>query len=353
VTTVGIFFGGRSHEHVVSIETANALLPMLSASAHDLFWVYVSTEGRLLVGDTASASPKINSSEPIELLNSLPEYHMMLSPQRMRLEPVDERGPSIEIGTVLPLFHGAVGEDGSIQGLCRFAGVACAGPTILGAAVSLDKIVSKTIAAHHGIPVGPYMLIRTKNVDLDEITSAFDGPYVVKPRSQGSSLGVSFASSRRELEEAIVTASRFGPDCLVEQYLAAMEVHCYVLKTDLRTRVSLVAGKVPASPIYSYQDKTERPRGMRRLAGDDFDPAVAQRIQRAATRVFELLDGRGVARIDFFLSDAGDLLFNEVNAIPGLRRNAAYGAFNSWANHGLEFADIISELVQDQSSASL
>ncbi|WP_225728063.1 MULTISPECIES: ATP-grasp domain-containing protein [unclassified Nocardia] len=348
MTTVGIYYGGRSHEHIVSVETANALIPLLRQPGHDIAWIYVSEQGRLLVGDTAAVDARIDSATPVERLHELPEYHMMLSAGRMRLVPVHGGHPDIDIDIVLPLFHGAIGEDGSIQGLCRFFGVACAGPTLLGAALSLDKVICKTIAAQHAIPIGPYTVVQTADPDLDALTAILNGPYVIKPRSQGSSLGVSFAADRHELERAIAEARRFGPDCLVEQYVQAMEVHCYVLKTGTRTRVSLVSGKIPPDRIYSYPDKVRTPHGVRRLAGDDFAPDLVHRIQQSALRIVGLLDGHGLARLDFFLTDAGDLLFNEINSIPGLRRNAAYGSFNSWANHGLEFADIITELIDDQ-----
>ncbi|RDI68408.1 D-alanine--D-alanine ligase family protein [Nocardia pseudobrasiliensis] len=344
--TVGVFFGGRSSEHRVSIDTANALVPILSTLDHHVVWVYTSEKGRLLVCDTATADSCLDSDTPVELLDRLPEYRLLLSPGTMRLDPITESLPHFDIDVVLPLFHGAIGEDGSIQGLCRFFDITCAGPTVLGAAVGLDKAISKSIVRDHGIPVPDYTIVDIATTDLTRPSLPFDGPYVVKPRSQGSSIGVSFACDRSELDTAITAARRFGTQCLVEQYVEAVEVHCYVLKTSSIALTSRISGKAPDTPIYSYESKLRTSQRIRRLVDSDFDADIVERVQQQARTVFDLLDGRGLARVDFFLRDNGELLFNELNSIPGLRRSPAYGSFNSWANHGIEFRDAVAELLR-------
>ncbi|WP_329405763.1 ATP-grasp domain-containing protein [Nocardia vinacea] len=346
MTTLGVFFGGRSSEHRVSIDTANALIPILATLDDEVVWIYVCQDGRLLVCNSATADTYLDSDTPVDRLTTLPEYHLALSHGVMRLAPTSPEGAQLTIDVVLPVFHGSVGEDGSIQGLCQFFDIPCAGPTVLGAALSLDKAASKAIVRGHAIAVPDYRLIDIDTIDPDQLQLPFDGPYVVKPRTQGSSIGVGFVRDRSELPTAIAQARPFGIECLIERYIPAIEVHCYVLKTSTTMMTSRIAGKVPNSEIYSHETKLQAASSLRRLIDTDFSPATIDRIQHQARTVFNLLDGRGLARVDFFLRNNGELLFNELNSIPGLRRTPASGSYNSWANHGIEFRDVVAELIR-------
>jgi D-alanine-D-alanine ligase len=271
---------------------------------------------------------------------------MLLAQNELTLVPVDADGARYVIDVVFPVFHGEPGEDGSIQGLCSFFEIPYVGPTVRGAAVALDKAMSKALVGVHGIGVPRYLVADVESAQFDIVWRALGVPFVVKPKTAGSSLGVSFVGGELEFANALEIAARFDRKCLIEEFVEAIEVHCYVLGVGSTTIASLISGKVPLGNIYSHAEKINPPPSMRRMVAADFETDVVRRVQEQSRKVFGILDGRGFARVDFFLCADGTLLFNEINTIPGLRWNPAYGSYNSWANHGIELRDAVDRLIR-------
>jgi D-alanine-D-alanine ligase len=343
--TVGIFFGGRSGEHEASVHSAASLFDVIETLDAEKIWVYVSRDGLLMVpGDGSDARKVLEDWSHQALALDLPEYGMELSRACMRLIPSGGGRGAYSIDAVLPLMHGGAGEDGSFQGLCNMFAIPCAGPTVLGAAISLDKAICKSIVRDHGIAVTRHMLVNIDLVDLDEVFRALGSALIIKPRREGSSVGVSFASDHNSLKEALSLAKQFGPQCLIEQYVEAVEVHCYVLRTQAGTKISRVSGTIPSGKIHSYKDKLYTPQTVRRLLAKDFSRSVTDQVRRDAGRVFNILDGRGLARLDFFLVSDGNILFNEINSIPGCLGPVT--GVNPWQDYGLTLRDVLAELIE-------
>jgi D-alanine-D-alanine ligase len=342
---VAIFFGGRSREHEASVHSAMALFDVIETLATEKIWVYVSRDGLLMMpGHGADVKKFLEGWSRQALAFDPPEYRMELSHASMRLIPSTSRQRAYSVDVVLPLLHGGVGEDGSFQGLCNMFAIPCAGPTVLGAAISLDKAICKSIVRDHGIAIARHMLVDIDHVDIDEVFRSLGGALIIKPRSEGSSVGVSFAAGHDSLKRALSLARQFGPQCLIEEYVEAIEVHCYVLRTRDGMKVSRISGTIPSGKIHSYTDKMDTPHAMKRLLAKDFSATVTDRVRRDADRVFSILDGWGLARLDFFLLADETILFNEINTIPGCLGPVT--GVNPWKDYGLTFRDLLAELIE-------
>jgi D-alanine-D-alanine ligase len=339
---LGIFFGGRSSEHEASVHSAKVLYPVIETLDVDKVWIYMARDGRLMISDRRSGLKQfLYSWTPEALTTGLEEYRLELSRANMRLASCS-RGPFYSVDAVLPLLHGGTGEDGSIQGLCKMFAIPCAGPTVLGAAISLDKAICKSILSSHGIPMTRYLLADVDTADFNEISRLIRIPMVIKPRSEGSSAGVSFAGDYGTFQRGLALAKEFSQQCIVEEYVEAVEIHCYVLRTRAGVRVSRISGTIPAGKIYSHGEKMNTPHAMKRLVARDFPTDVADCIRPLAREIFTILDGSGLARLDFFWVAGKNILFNEINSIPAYLGPST--SVNPWEDYGLTLRDVLLEL---------
>jgi D-alanine-D-alanine ligase len=342
---VGVFLGGCSSEHEASIHSAVALFDTIETLEEEIIWIYMLPTGLLTVLGRGPDVKDFMENQSRHAANpDLPEYKMELSYKSMRLIPSLNGQPRYSIDVALPLFHGGAGEDGSFQGLCKMFAIPCVGPTVLGAAISLDKAICKSIIRDHDIAITKHMLVDIDNADPDAIIRELGNAMIIKPRSEGSSVGVSFVSGPAELRAALSSVRQFGPQCLIEEYVKAVEAHCYVLRTQSNTKVSRVSGSVPPGKFHSYEEKLYTPHTVKRLLAKDFPPEVAERIRSDAHRVFTVLEGYGVARLDFFLLNDGKILFNEINAIPG--GLGPVTGVNPWQDYEMTLRDVLVELIE-------
>jgi D-alanine-D-alanine ligase len=345
MTTVGIFFGGPSGEHEVSVHTAGTVWTSLAGLNLELTGIYMAPDRSLYYFDDSHVTPATFDSATLDT-GSMTEVCIKLSSKRMTLIPVGRPGSSARVvDVVFPVIQGTLGEDGSIQGLCAMFDIACAGPTVLGASLSQDKVLSKDVLRSHGVPSCRHVVVGAA-FSLDHIARILgDGPYVVKPRAQGSSLGVSYAESARQLPPGIAAALEYGGHCIVEEYVEGIEVHCYAFESEGNTLISRVSGTKSPEKIYSHAQKMRAPLNTRRFVASDFSEQTVRQVREVTERVYHLLAGKGLARLDYFLTPDGRLLFNEINSIPsGL--GPVTGA-NPWADYNLTRVDIIRKLLED------
>ncbi|MBV9381540.1 MAG: D-alanine--D-alanine ligase, partial [Streptosporangiaceae bacterium] len=259
-----------------------------------------------------------------------------------------------DVDVVLPLLHGAYGEDGTLQGLLEMTGTRYAGAGVFASAAGLDKEYMKLLMSARGLPVGRYVVVRDRDWRsvaerkrvLDEIAE-LGWPVFVKPARGGSSIGTSMASSAASLEEAIELARRHDPKVLVEAAVEGIEVECAVLEGEGGgPPEASLPGQVivdPGSAFYDFQAKyLASETGM--VIPAPIPAAAVDQVRQLACAAFDAISCEGLARVDFFCTPDGEILVNEINTMPGM--TPASGFPLMWAATGLPLPALVDRIIQ-------
>jgi D-alanine-D-alanine ligase len=362
VTRIAVLFGGRSVEHEVSVITAHQAMAALSP-VHHAVPVYIAKDGRWFTGDGLRDLQRFADVD--RLLAEATQVTPLFDPPRgvLALQAAGAgarrgmfgRGGSdaVEVDLAMPLLHGPLGEDGTVQGLLDLAGVPYTGSGVAASAVAMDKRLAKTVFRAASLPVLDDVLIDSRRWESDATgclaaTLALGGSaFFVKPVTLGSSIGVSRAGDDSEFRDAVELALTYDTRCIAEAAQDGItEINCAVLGDDTGTRASLL--EQPATRgLLSYDDKYRAKSGgskgmktAQRLIPAPLDPSLAARIRAAAQTAFAAVGASGVARVDF-LVDPGrsQFLVNEINALPGSL------SFYLFEPDGLPFGALLDELI--------
>ncbi len=251
---------------------------------------------------------------------------------------------------VFPILHGPNGEDGTVQGMLKLAGIPCVGSSVLASAVCMDKVMTKAVLASHGIPQVAYQLVTRAEFDAapDAAVARLEAlglPVFVKPANLGSSVGISKAKTESELRAALRMAFSLDRRVIVEAATSEKprEVEVGILGNDA-PQASPVGEITFNSEFYDYETKYSAGKAAMHIPAD-LPPAVAARAQALAIEAFKALDCAGLARVDFFyIASTGELLLNEVNTMPGFTKTSMYPEL--WRAAGVNYADLVSRLVE-------
>ncbi len=371
---VGVLFGGASPEHEVSVISAHQVMAAMDRDRYEPVGVYVGKDGRWFVGGGTMHLPAYSDLDSLRA--GATEVTVGPSgPGRMALVPRSSsrwpafRKKSVTIDVVFPAFHGGAGESGGIQGLCEMFDVPYVGSGSLGSALGMDKVMSKIVSRAAGIPVVDYLGIAESEWSdredecLDRVELEIGLPAMVKPARLGSSIGISLARSRGELDAAIEEAFRYDSKLVIEKAIQQLkEVNCSVLGYDRSVQLSVIEQPVRSSPedLLSFADKYQRGAGQGKAGGGGksagrgegmasldriipapLDTETETTVRSLAERVFVAHDCAGVVRIDFLIDEStGDVFFNEVNTIPGSF------SFYLWEPAGVAFPSLVSRLIE-------
>lgn len=307
--TVAVLSGGRSSEHEISLLSGEAVAAGLVEAGFGVVEITISRDGAW----TGPDGPVL-------------------------LEP----GAGMEgIDVVFPALHGPFGEDGVIQGALETVEVPYVGSDVLGSAVCMDKLTLKRLCTARGLPQVEF--VEVGDGDWRAEVARFGSPVWVKPSELGSSVGISRVDepASEELDRAIEVARAHDPRVIVEAHAEGREIEVSVLG-DLEPEASLPGEIVSKGEWYDYESKyTEG--GMELIAPAELDQTVIERVQALALEVFRLAGCSGMARCDFFLTDGGEVLVNEVNTIPGFTEMSVYSRL--WEASGLPYPDLLRRLV--------
>jgi D-alanine-D-alanine ligase len=256
------------------------------------------------------------------------------------------------VDVVLPLLHGPFGEDGTLQGLLELADVRYVGSGVLSSAVSMDKHYMKLVLEAEGLPVGPHFVVTARQWqrDRDQVyqdAEELGWPVFVKPARAGSSLGITKVKGPADLEAAIEEARRHDPKVVIEAMITGREIECAVLEspnggppaTSLPGEIVVVRGH----DFYDFDAKYLDDVATFDIPAD-LPAAVTARIQELARRAFSALDAQGLARVDFFVRQDGEVVINEVNTLPGFTPISMYPRM--WAAGGLGYQELITTLIR-------
>lgn len=255
-----------------------------------------------------------------------------------------------EIDVVLPILHGPHGEDGTIQGYFDTLEVPYAGGGVLDSALCMDKHFMKIALQAAGIPVAPWVTVRRAAWDGDpssvrEQAAGLGLPVFVKPARAGSSVGVSKVSAPEELDAALAVAFAEDDKVLIESGITGREIEVAVLEAAEGVRASLPGEIVLTSRgFYDFEGKYLGGDGVDVVCPAELSDAEVSAVQEAGVRAFEAVDGRGLARVDMFLTPSGELVVNELNTMPGFTPISMFP--KCWVSSGLSYRDLITELVE-------
>jgi D-alanine-D-alanine ligase len=345
-----LLFGGRSAEHDVSRVSAAAVAGALDPDRYEIVPVAITVEGRwLLAGEAQAALADGRAALPGAFRVEGWPVTEAPDPAEPALVPLDSGAPDapapIDVDVVLPLLHGPFGEDGTVQGLFELAGLPFVGAGVLGSALGMDKVAMKTAFAAAGLDTPRWLPFRDghdRAAFADRVEAELGLPSFVKPANMGSSVGVSKAHDRGELDAAVGVALGFDEWVLAEEAIVGREIEVGILGDD-PPETSLPGEVVPGDEFYTYADKYED-GAVQLLAPAPLTEGQADEVRALAVRAFEACRGEAMARVDFFWSEERRFLVNELNTIPGFTPGSQYPRM--WAASGLPYPKLLDRLIE-------
>ncbi|MEO1147931.1 MAG: D-alanine--D-alanine ligase family protein [Cyanobacteria bacterium J06638_22] len=356
---IGLLFGGCSGEHEVSLRSAQAIAEALQQNSdkYNLYPIYIHKDGRWQAGDLAEkvlaeATPPALMSAESDAASATNPSGELATTQNKVLERLRSSASIEGVDVWFPVLHGPNGEDGTIQGMLKLMQAPFVGSGVLGSAMGMDKLAMKMAFAQVGLPQVKYLPVLRHEVWsnpcvfpklCDRIEEELGYPCFVKPANLGSSVGISKASTRAELETALDNAASYDRRLIVEAGISnPREVECAVLGND-QPKASVVGEISFQGDFYDYE--TKYTEGMADLTiPADLPAEVAQSIQDMAVRAFLAVDAAGLSRVDFFVESTGKVYINEINTMPGFTTTSMYPRL--WAASGVSFSELVDRLVQ-------
>jgi len=354
--TVALVFGGRSSEHAVSCATAAGVLRAINRETYDVLPIGIAKDGRWVLASADPGALELSAGHVPEVDGSGAGVLIPLSTTERSLSILEPGAPPRALGevdVVFPLLHGPFGEDGTIQGLLELADIRYVGSGVLASAVMMDKHYMKVVFAGHGLTVGPYVVITDREWLRDPVASmdavaSLDWPVFVKPARAGSSMGITKVSHPDALRAAIEVAREHDPKVIVEAGIVGREIECAVLEgrdgADVRTsevgEIEVLAGH----DFYDFEAKYLAESDVVLSCPARVPDHVADEVRRMAAAAFVAAGCEGLARVDCFYTEHGDVIINEINTMPGFTPQSMYPRM--WAATGLDYPELIDELIQ-------
>lgn len=344
--SVCVIFGGKSSEHEVSCISAYNIIQKLNKEKYKL----------IMVGITKEGESHLYSGDPVHIKDGSwkenPGKQCVISPNPKHggLLVMNKNGDSFQehVDVYFPVLHGKNGEDGTMQGVFELAGIPYVGNGVLASALCMDKILTKQVLMQANIPVTEGFDLSIYEADPDvvdeKITSSFGYPVVVKPSNAGSSVGITSAENKEELQEALFVAAKEDRRILIEKMLDVREVECAVLGSHKGAKASCLGEIVKTTAMYDYETKYIDDTS-ELVIPSVLEEDVAEKIRTYAVRAFRALDCTGLARVDFFIDKkTGAISLNEINTLPGFTDISMYPKL--WEASGLACGDLLDRLIE-------
>ncbi len=329
---VGVFFGGQSVEHDVSIITGALTVNSIDKNLYNAIPIYISKTGEWFTGEKLKDIDEYKNLD----LSKLTPVTLKLGSNELYAIKGKKIKPLAVLAVAINCMHGERGEDGSLSGLLDMCAIPLASPPTLGSSVCMDKSFTKTVLKGLKIKALPSVSV-TDNFDLKKITSKIKFPVIVKPARLGSSIGVERADDLEELSSAIAVAKRYGDRVIVEPFLKNfIEINCAAYRAkDGEVVVSECERPVGKGSLLSFDDKY---MSGKRVFPADIEADISERIKITTKRAYEELYLEGVVRMDYMAQD-GEVYLNEINTVPGSL------AFYLFGETLASFTDMLSGLI--------
>lgn len=323
-----LLFGGTSNEHEVSIMSAKEISAAIDKNLFNVSICYISKDNKWYKFDgdfdKISDSNWLANNDDNEIFNIV-RY----------LQYFD---------VVFPIMHGKNGEDGRLQGMLELFNIPFVGSNMTSSSLGMDKELSKIIFGSANIPQLPFVTIYTSDYVLEDIYTKFDFPIIIKPANGGSSIGIHATHNIKELQEAIIDASKYDTKLIAEPFIKAQELECAVLENNgiITSRIGEI---LSANEFYDFNAKYENEKS-KTVIPASIEENIVARIQKYAKTAFKVIGARGLARIDFFYDkNKNQIYLNEINTIPGFTRISMYPKLIE--DIGISYTDLITTLIEN------
>lgn len=338
---LAVIFGGQSSEHEISCMSASNIIQCIDAQRYNIILVGITKEGHWVEAADLNA---VSDGSWRQSKTSI-----LLSPDATRKGLYrmsgDEKAQFVHLDVIFPVLHGLYGEDGTVQGLFKLAGIPFVGCGLFASAAGMDKLYTKIIVDTLGIRQAKYVPVYKEELPkMDEVVarveSALEYPVFVKPSRAGSSKGVNKAANREQLKNALIEAADNDRKILVEETIIGREVECAVLG-NLDVKASGVGEILSADEFYDFDAKYYNSES-KTLVDPPMPENMREQIREDAVKIFMALDGRGLSRVDFFLTESG-VVFNEINTLPGFTAISMYPML--WEAQGIPKKELVQKLI--------
>jgi D-alanine-D-alanine ligase len=353
---VAVIYGGRSGEHEISLRSAASVVKHLDRTRYEVVPIAIDKQGKWLLGDLSLIE---DSTTVLPVYDKSPKVILPPNPSfnEANLVPLSPSGPqamSSHIDVVFPVMHGPLCEDGSIQGLLQLADLPFVGSGVLGSAIGMDKDVAKRLAREAGIPIVPWVTAKKEKwlgnpgVYDSDVEKILGFPCFVKPANLGSSVGVHKVKEKSGLQAALKDSFQYDTKVLIEKAVNAREIEVAILGNpdpSLPPLASIAGEIVPTHEFYSYESKYLDENGAVLKIPAEITPAQMKEVQELAQKTFIVLEGEGLARVDFFLDKVtGKFYLNEVNTLPGFTSISMYPKL--WEASGIGYQELLTKLIE-------
>jgi D-alanine-D-alanine ligase len=342
---VAVVYGGRSSEHGISVVSAGSVIAALDPARYEVVPIGITPAGGWVLTDGEPAAmrivdrrvPEVEKGTAVVLPGDPTAGHLVA------FDPGAGARALAGIDVVFPVLHGRFGEDGTIQGLLELAGIPYVGAGVFASAAAMDKEFTKKLLRAEGLSVGRFAVARpgTDPLRLQHLGL----PVFVKPARAGSSVGITRVTAWADLPDALETAFAHDDKVIVEAAVVGREVECGVLEDAHGSPEASVPAEIRLVRGHDWYDFEAK------YLDDacEFDvPAalpgpVTERVREAARRAFTALDCAGLARVDFFVTDGGEVVVNEVNTMPGFTPISMFPRM--WAASGVDYPELVDRLI--------
>jgi len=339
--TIAILFGGRSSEHEISCLSAGGVLTAIDRSKYEVKLIGITKSGNwVLVPETF----------PLTINNGvLPQVPDDAPAVIADMAGFSVNGKSLEIDLVFPTLHGPFGEDGVIQGFLETADLPYVGSGVLASAVAMDKSFAKQIFSAHGLKVADGFTVSVKQWAQDKAgfekrAEQIGYPVFVKPVRGGSSRGTTKVKNAEDLASAISEAHRYDIKAMVESAIVGLEIECAVLEIDGVASASKI-GQIKIDSKFEFYDFEAKylDGATEIIIPADIPQSASELIRAASIEAFTALGCSGLARVDFFFTNTGEVVINEINTMPGFTATSVFPKM--WAATGKSYPQIVQALI--------
>jgi D-alanine-D-alanine ligase len=349
---VGILFGGRSAEHEVSLQSAKNIYEAIDRDRFEPVLIGIDKSGKWVVFNDDEFL--VNADDPKNIRLNPRGLPAALLPQSLgKVSAIgpsagDEKnggGDALFVDVVFPMLHGPFGEDGTVQGLLKLAGIPFVGAGVLGSAAGMDKDVTKRLLKEAGIPIGKYITLNYYDAipSYSYIIEKLAVPLFVKPANMGSSVGVNKVHDEKEYNEFIRDAFLYDTKIVLEEFIPGREIECAVLGNE--DVIASLPGEIkPTHEFYSYDAKYLDENGATLEIPAKLSSRMTEEIRQMAIKTFKTLCCEGLSRVDFFLTNDGKLYVNEINTMPGFTKISMYPKL--FAASGVTYSELVTRLIE-------
>ena len=335
---IAVIFGGMSSEHDVSIMSGKSVLKNIDKQKYDVNPVYIDKSGMWYSYD-------VNLDFNEEKLNKISNILEYLK----------------QFDVVFPVLHGLYGEDGTIQGMLKMLNIPFVGCDVLSSSISMDKVYAKMAFEKADLLQTKYIYVKQENDNLilfdqkfnsnhssianviKEVENKLKYPVFIKPSNSGSSVGINKAVDKTSLKDAINDALKYDTKILIEEGIIGRELECAIFEDNGEITVSCVGEIITNNSFYDYDTKYVDNTAKLEIPAK-IPSEIQDIIKEIAKKAFRVVDGRNIARVDFFLDKDNNIYINEINTMPGFTSISMYPKLFEYS--GIKYTELLSKLIE-------